>query len=76
MGTSRLTSAKENSPVAQDAWVLDVLEPDQLVGAKKEHYPRARLGPGTRILMWAMRAYVIFMLVVVGYQVWVTVRAS
>lgn len=76
MKTSDETTETQNSPAVQDSWVLDVLEPDQLVGAKKEHYPRARLGGGIRILMWAMRAYVIFMLVVVGYQVWVTIHAS
>ena len=61
---------------ARDAWVLDVLEPDQLVGAKEEHFPRARLGRGTRALMWGMRAYVIFMLVVVGYQIVTTIHPA
>lgn len=59
-----------------EAWVLDVLEPDQLVDAKQEHLGRARLGAGTRLLMWGLRGYVLFMLIVVGYQVWTTVHSS
>lgn len=70
----RLRMSEATGP--RDAWVLDVLEPDQLVGAKEAHYPRARLGRGTRALMWGMRAYVIFMLVVVGYQVWTTIHPA
>ncbi len=57
-----------------ETWVLDVLEPDQLVAAKeKERYGLRELGLGTRILMWGMRAYVLFMTVVVAYQIWTTV---
>ena len=59
-----------------DAWVLDVLEPDQLVEAKQDHYRRARLGRGTRALMWGMRGYVLVMLVVVAYQVWRTIHLA
>jgi hypothetical protein len=59
-----------------DAWVLDVLEPDQLVEAKQDHYRRARLGRGIRALMWGMRGYVLFMLVVVAYQVWTTIHPA
>ncbi len=69
-----VTLAERNA--SRDTWVLDVLEPDQLVGAKEEHYQRARLGRATRALMWGMRGYVVFMMVVVAYQIWTTVRPS
>ena len=44
--------------------VLDALEPDQLVQAKRP-FGRRRLGAGTRVLMWGLRAYVLLALVVV-----------
>ncbi len=68
---------RDNAPQQPaDDWVLAALEPDQLVGAKTAHYPRAALGRGTRALLWAMRGYVVFMLVVVVYQIWTTVHAG
>lgn len=80
MGTTiGVPSPRLNAPEpsgASEAWVLDVLEPDQLVGAKEEHYRRARLGRGTRALMWGMRGYVLFMMVVVAYQIWTTVHVT
>lgn len=79
MRASATTSSPPRDTAPQepaDEWVLSALEPDQLVGAKTTHYPRARLGPGTRALMWAMRGYVVFMLVVVGYQIWSTVHTG
>lgn len=60
-----------------DVWVRDVLEPDQLVEAKEQmRLGRKRLGRGTRILMWGLRVYVLFMLVVVADQVWVTLHPA
>ncbi len=49
----------------EDAWVREYLMPRQLVAAKEERYPRRHLGTGTQILMWALRLYVLLMLVVV-----------
>ena len=61
-------------PEPAEDWVLGALEPDQLVQAKDEHFGRASLGPWTRVLMWGLRGYVLFMMVVVGYRVWTTVH--
>jgi hypothetical protein len=52
-----------------DGWVLEALEPDQLVAGKTQRFGLRRLGLGTRVLMWALRGYVIFMLVVIVYQI-------
>jgi hypothetical protein len=74
--TQSPAGARPGEGRASEAWVLEVLEPDQLVQAKEERLGRARLGRGTQLLMWALRGYVLFMLVVVGYQVWTTIHAS
>lgn len=51
------------------AAVLDVLEPDQLVTAKGRRFGRRKLGPGETMLMWALRGYLLFMVVVVADRV-------
>jgi len=46
--------------------VLSLLEEDQLFAAKQRFLiGRAKLSPGTRVLMWCLRGYVILMLIVV-----------
>lgn len=73
----RVGSRGEAAARGDEAWVLRALEPDQLVAAKAgQHYGRRRLGPATRVLMWAMRVYALFMLIVVAYQVWSTLHAA
>jgi len=51
------------------AAVLSLLEADQLVQAKRQPFGRRRLGPGLTILLWAMRVYVLGLLVVVAVAV-------
>ena len=46
------------------SWVHEVLEPDQLT-ASKIHLERRKLGTGTTILLWALRAYVVLMIFIV-----------
>jgi hypothetical protein len=61
-------------PGSEGEWLLAALEPDQLVAAKEAtRYGQRRLGVGARLLMWGMRAYVLFTLVVVVYRVWAAV---
>jgi hypothetical protein len=56
------------------AWVLSTLEPGQLVKAKQKPIPRRPLkGPELAILT-LLRIYLVFMMIVVAYQVWVTTR--
>ncbi len=49
--------------------VLALLEPDQLVDAKAVHLGQRPMSRGLRALLWALRVYVLFMLVVVAIQV-------
>jgi hypothetical protein len=51
-------------------WVLSSLEPEQLANAKKHAIPRRHLKSSELVVIWALRVYLIFMLAVVGYQVW------
>ncbi|MGA2021031.1 MAG: hypothetical protein ABSH02_10615 [Candidatus Sulfotelmatobacter sp.] len=55
---------------ADQTLVLSSLEHDQLVGAKKHHIPRRHFKTPELIVLWALRLYLIFMMAVVGYQVW------
>jgi len=59
---------------AKQALVLSTLEHDQLAKAKKHPIPRRHLkGPELGVL-WALRIYVLFMMVVVAYQFWIAAR--
>lgn len=54
--------------------VLSSLEHDQLARARKHFIPRRLLKGPELLLLWALRVYLIFMMGVVGYQVWIAVR--
>ncbi|MBV9572751.1 MAG: hypothetical protein JOY93_01765, partial [Acidobacteriales bacterium] len=61
---------KETNPVSTEHdWVLASLEHDQLSQAKKQHIPRRRLTGAALFIVWALRAYLVFMIVVVIYQI-------
>lgn len=49
--------------------VLEVLEIDQLVVAKRQRLGRMPLDWHTRVLLWALRCYVVLMLMVVLVRV-------
>jgi len=55
---------------ADESWVLSSLEHDQLVRAKKHHIARRQLQGSELVVLWALRIYLLFMMAVVGYQVW------
>lgn len=67
---------KEDPPISSsdEKLVLSSLEHDQLARAKKHFIPRRQLKGPELLLLWALRFYLIFMMAVVGYQVWVAVR--
>ena len=54
--------------------VLASLEPEQLAGLKKHLIPRRHLNGSERFVMWSLRIYLLFMIVVVVYQVLTSVR--
>jgi hypothetical protein len=56
---------------ADQTWVLSSLEHDQLANAKKHPIPRRHLKGPELAVLWALRLYLLFMMAVVGYQVWV-----
>lgn len=59
---------------AEQALVLSTLEHDQLVTAKKQPVPRRHLKGRELGLLWALRLYVLFMMIVVAYQFWIAAR--
>ena len=59
------------SPSDQDL-VLSTLEPDQLAEAKKQRVPRRRLNGRELMVIWFLRIYLLFMIVVVIYQAWIS----
>lgn len=57
--------------------VLSLLEADQVVAAKRQtHFGRRKLSLGARVLLWGLRVYVIFMLVIVVISVLRAIHAA
>jgi len=68
--TTRTAEREELSAMdSSNSWVREVLEPDQLT-ASKMRYGRRKLSRGTLVLLWALRVYVVFMLVIVVLAIW------
>lgn len=55
-------------PSSDRELALALLERSQLTSLKQSPLPRRRLSRGERILFWALRAYAVFMLVVIAWQ--------
>jgi hypothetical protein len=70
-----MTKKTDAQPAPSDqTWVLSSLEPDQLANAKKNPIPRRLLKGPELVVLWALRLYLLFMMAVVGYQVWIAAR--
>ena len=54
--------------------VLSSLEPEQLTRLKKHLIPRRHLSGLEKFAMWSLRIYLLFMIVVVIYQVWASLH--
>jgi hypothetical protein len=59
---------------ADQSLVLSSLEHDQLARAKKHYIPRRHLKGPELLVLWSLRLYLLFMMAVVGYQVWTAMR--
>ena len=66
--------SEPQSFAAEQDLVLSTLEHDQLVKAKKHPIPRRHLKGPELAILWALRIYVIFMMIVVAYQFWIAAR--
>lgn len=60
----------EAADLSEKDLVLSTLEPEQLTEAKKRKIPRRRLKGYELAVLWFLRAYVLFMIAVVVYQLW------
>lgn len=54
--------------------VLSSLEPEQLARLKKHLIPRRHLSGLEKFVIWSLRIYLLFMIVVVIYQVWASLH--
>lgn len=59
----------QREKVTQAEAVIASLEPEQLSSAKAHHYSRRKLGRTETGLLWLLRVYVLFMMVVVVFQI-------
>ena len=66
--------AQELISSSDQSLVLSLLEHDQLAKAKKHFIPRRHLKGPELLVLWSLRLYLLFMMAVVGYQVWIAVR--
>jgi hypothetical protein len=60
-------------------WVVDILKEDNLKLAESNHlgtYGRAQLGPATKVLMWAMRIYVVLSFILIIAQIYISLRSN
>jgi len=61
-----------------NAWVVQILEADHLrlsESKQLEPFGRAKLGKWTKILMWAMRFYVILSFILIIAQIYISLKA-
>jgi hypothetical protein len=69
---------KDKKPIAitssDQELVLASLEPEQLAGLKKHLIPRRHLKGPEKLVMWSLRIYLLFMMVVVVYQILTSVH--
>ena len=57
------------------SWVHEVLEPDQL-SASKMRFGQRKLGRGTIILLWVLRAYVLLMFFIVPVAIYKAIHGG
>jgi hypothetical protein len=65
---TKTPNIQDSAILAEEDLVLSTLEPDQLAEAKKVRVPRRRLKGRELLVLWFLRIYLLFMMVVVIYQ--------
>jgi hypothetical protein len=73
--TGQAKSPNHTDAKPAELWVYDVLEPDQISTAKPG-FGRRHLSRGTVFILWALRVYVLLMVVLIGVQVWNALHAG
>jgi hypothetical protein len=73
--TRQATNPNHTAPKPAELWVYDVLESDQISTAKPG-FGRRHLNRGTLFILWALRIYVILMVVLIGVEVWNALHAG
>lgn len=72
--TKPMQNGDRPSPADPYADLLASLEPDQLVAAKARSFPRRKLTSSEVFLLLSLRVYLLFMIGVVIYQIWISLR--
>jgi hypothetical protein len=67
--TDQTENPTHTAPKPAETWVYEVLQPDQ-VSTAKFRLGRRKLNRGTVLILWALRLYVILMVLLIGVQVW------
>jgi hypothetical protein len=67
--TAQIARPVHASSEPPETWVHEALEPDQLSTAKPR-FGRRKLSRGTLVILWALRIYVIVMVLLIGLQIW------
>jgi hypothetical protein len=62
-------NTNETSTDQSEAWVRQVLDFDQLSTAKHK-FGLLKMSGKTVVLLWALRVYVVLMVVMIGFQIW------
>ncbi len=66
-----------NENARSQVWVIDILKSDDLHLANAKNagpYGRAKLKPSVKILLWAMRIYVLLSLVLIVAQLFISLK--
>jgi hypothetical protein len=74
MRDAHRSEKSEHVSSADTSMVLETLEHDQLVAARRAPIPRRQLKGGELALLWALRLYLVFMFVVVCWQALIATR--
>jgi hypothetical protein len=75
--TTKGTTVKPGN--SSNKWVVDILKADHLGLAdsiRTETYGRAKLGRATKIVMWAMRVYVVLSFILIIAQIYISLHSK